>query len=518
MAEIRQIVLAGMTVDRDGLEDAKRILRNPDASATDIQSALTILEDLSPETIAASYARISRDPDRIPKLREKARQDVAQARKSYEAINFGLGHKSIAEHAVFNFDVMGISRLAVEAIEEKRLQSYTEKSQRYILLNGDFILPSELRGTPFESRFIELIERQNTFYNQNIGTLLAWHKTQDYAENFKSLGCADKPKKQEETLLGYAKEDARYVLSMATQAQLGLTVSARNLEALIAKLHSSGVEEFRAIGNDIFTEVDGIAPSIIKYTAATPYLAQTRPALREYVASLKEDLAIIPWARHTSERGDVRLFYPLQRDEAELAGIVFSASDACFELALGMVRSMDGTQRRELRNKADAYQEKHDPKLREYELGDRVAELTMSASAFAQMKRHRMNTLIAQSYDPTLGRTIPPSISGVGLHQKFTEIMDDADTLYSELVNQGMPQEIATYALTNAHRRSVLLDANNRQVHAFGAERLNLPAQWDIRNIARDYVALVQPTSPIMLEHVCGKDRFYDVKERARNG
>ena len=412
---------------------------------------------------------------------------------------------------------MGISRLAVEAIEEKRLQSYTEKSQRYIMLDGDFVLPKELIGTEFESAIIKNIEGQNAFYKKHIDTLLTWHRTQDYSENFTSLGCADKPKKQEETLLGYAKEDARYVLSMATQAQLGLTVSARNLETLISKLRSSRVEEFRAIGNDIFSEVDGIAPSIIKYTAATPYFMKTRSALREYVASLKEGLALIPWARHTSERGDVRLFYPLQRDEAELAGIVFSTSDVCFELALGMTRDMDAAQRRELRDKADAYQEKHDPKLREYELGDRVAELTMSASAFAQMKRHRMNTLITQGYDPTLGRTIPPSISGAGLEEQFTDIMDDADTLYGDLIDAGVGREIATYALTNAHRRAVLLDANNRQVHAFGTERLNLPAQWDIRQLAGDYVALVQPTSPIMLEHVCGKDRFYEMKERTRN-
>lgn len=45
-----------------------------------------------------------------------------------------MGHSSIAEHAVFNLDILGVSRLAVETIERFRLCSYTEKSQRYVRL------------------------------------------------------------------------------------------------------------------------------------------------------------------------------------------------------------------------------------------------------------------------------------------------------------------------------------------------------------------------------------------------
>ena len=52
-----------------------------------------------------------------------------------------MGHHSVAEHAVFNFDVIGISRLAMEELEKFRLCSYTEKSQRYITLDKDFVLP-----------------------------------------------------------------------------------------------------------------------------------------------------------------------------------------------------------------------------------------------------------------------------------------------------------------------------------------------------------------------------------------
>ena len=100
----------------------------------------------TPETLSAAYARISRSPLPIDQLRKKACQDVEKARKSNQKIIFEMGHHSVAEHAVFNFDIMGVSRLALEEIERFRLASYTEKSQRYVTLEGDLVLPRELRA------------------------------------------------------------------------------------------------------------------------------------------------------------------------------------------------------------------------------------------------------------------------------------------------------------------------------------------------------------------------------------
>ena len=37
-------------------------------------------------------------------------------------------------------------------------------------------------------------------------------------------------------LEGWAKEDARYAISMATETQLGMTINARNLELMLRRL------------------------------------------------------------------------------------------------------------------------------------------------------------------------------------------------------------------------------------------------------------------------------------------
>ena len=48
-------------------------------------------EDLTPEVISAAYARISRDPRPINEIRQSAREEVENSRKSNSTIIFKMG-------------------------------------------------------------------------------------------------------------------------------------------------------------------------------------------------------------------------------------------------------------------------------------------------------------------------------------------------------------------------------------------------------------------------------------------
>jgi thymidylate synthase ThyX len=152
-----KILLAGYNIDYETIQD--------------IEDALPELEELTPETIAAAYARISRNPKPVHELRAIARAEVEKARQSNRNIVFDMGHSSIAEHAVFNIDVLGVSRLLVEEIEKFRLCSYTEKSQRYVLLQDDFVIPREIQEAGLETLFTRMIREQNRCYHELYGRL-----------------------------------------------------------------------------------------------------------------------------------------------------------------------------------------------------------------------------------------------------------------------------------------------------------------------------------------------------------
>ncbi|MBW2991536.1 FAD-dependent thymidylate synthase, partial [Candidatus Woesearchaeota archaeon] len=266
-----EVKLAGMNVPVYILKDIKELRERIDESSrlrgSELLRILVELEELSeqftPEILSAAYARISRSPEDVNELVVEASQDVTKARKSNENIIYGMGHHSVADHAIFNFNITGVSRLAVESIEERRIAGYTEKSQRYITLDGDYVKPKEFSSEDLK-KFEELVEFQNDFYFRNNPKLFDYLKKKFSKEINKLEG--RKKKDYEKKLEGSAKEDARYSLCLATEAQLGCSYPGQTLELAIRKLKHGRLTEEREISKQLFDETVQYAPSLIQLT------------------------------------------------------------------------------------------------------------------------------------------------------------------------------------------------------------------------------------------------------------
>jgi flavin-dependent thymidylate synthase len=241
-----KVILAGYNVDSEVIEELRRL---PPPR-----------EDVTPETFSAAYARISRDPRPANELRAAARAEVERARRSNRNIIFKMGHHSVAEHAVFNFDLVGVSRLAIEEIEKFRLSSYTEKSQRYIKLGDDFVLAEEIRRAGKEDLFVETIRVQNALYHSLYGRLkpFVFNKNMRLSGNPKNHALLD----------GWAKEDARYAVSLSTEGQVGMTINGRNLELFLRRLVLNPLAELRELNRQMHALAKTVAPSIVLFTEA----------------------------------------------------------------------------------------------------------------------------------------------------------------------------------------------------------------------------------------------------------
>ena len=284
-------------------------------------------QDLTPETISAAYARISRSPKPVNELREIAREEVDKARQSNRNIVFEMGHSSVAEHAVFNIDVIGVSRLLVEEIEKFRLCSFTEKSQRYVLFNKDFVIPEEIRQANLTDLFISTVEAQNEYYHA------LYEKLRPYIFD-KHKALADNPANKS-LLEGWAKEDARYAISMATQTQLGMTINARNLELMLRRLAALPLAEANDYSEQLYAATKDIAPSLIRYTQATDYDKFVRLNLRRQATDL------LKYSTDSKKSAAVSLtsFTP-SADNKIAAALLFSSSEINYSKCLNMAGKM----------------------------------------------------------------------------------------------------------------------------------------------------------------------------------
>jgi flavin-dependent thymidylate synthase len=492
-----RVILAGLNLDIETMAEARSLLERS-AGQTDGELA-EALEEFSrrtvwsPETLSAAYARISRDPAPVPELRERARREVDSARKSNRTIIFGLGHSSVAEHAVFNFDILGASRLAMEAIEQHRLCSFTEKSQRYITVEDEGFVPREAEEAGLREPFSATMRAQFADYRDLYQALLK-RAGRDNPEAAGKRG-------GRRLLEGMAKEDARYALLLATPGQLGMTANARNIELMISRLAAHPLAELRHFALLLERSVSGIAPSLIKYTVGANHLAETQQELRSLA-----DRKLGRQAASHSPAPVVLLSCPDDGDERIAAALLFAAGGESYERCRAAARVMEQRDREELFRTSLRRLRSWDAVQRAFEEVHLTFELVISASCYAQLKRHRMATLIVQPYDPALGITVPPSVAEAGLEERLRQSAARAEALF-EMIS-GDAAKASAYALTNAHRRRMLFTCNVRELYHLARLRLDCHAQWDIRETAARMVELAAERLPLATMMACGKDGF----------
>ncbi|MEN8209748.1 MAG: FAD-dependent thymidylate synthase, partial [Candidatus Fermentibacteria bacterium] len=391
----------------------------------------------TPETLSASYARISRDPRPINVLRKEAAAEVEKARASNKCIIFDYGHGSVAEHAVFNFDILDVSRLAAEELQSFRLTSFTEKSQRYIRIGEDLTVPPELSGEAealLRGKASKLFHTYNKIYDGLRGRGLSKDR---------------------------AKEDARYVLPLATSCQMGMTVNARELELMVRRMSCHPFAEVRMIAAGLLELAMEAAPSLFLFlepTAMDAFAHSLSP-----VESCPQESVMLLDCDDDSKVGSL---------------LVQRNSGRSLDSAMKIWSELEGSGREELFMDAFSGLGIHDPLPRIWEFFRAEFQLVLSATAYAQLKRHRMCSRLVSVYDPILGVTVPGSISDAGLEDDFMKGISEAEEA------AGTMGKLYPYMLTNAHRRRAVLSVNGRELYHFSRLREDAHAQWDIREIA----------------------------------
>lgn len=474
-------------------------------------------DSLTPETLSAGYARVSRDPRSVTELRQEASRDVAKAKKSNRTIIFGMGHHSVAEHVYINFDVLNISRLAIEFLEGFRIgSSYTEKSQRYIIIGEDFVLPEEIAGTGYKEEFIDLITRQFGLYREAYPKLRAHvlDKNPDPSDKLE-MG----------RLEGLAKEDARYILSLATKAQVGTGFNCRTLEKLIREGTVHPLAEIRELSEKILGEVEDVAPSLLMLVIPEEFRRRFGDTLdNRFIENWRSDLA-----RASSEpfrlfgdtethlgfyRGpEVRLIdRGVDGEERVIASLLSQDRDIDDHYARLVARRLLNDEYEAVKFMKTAFKNlgEHDKLPRAFERAEMEFEVTMSSSCFAQMKRHRMMTILPKPYNPGLGLTIPESVKEIGFEERYRELLDESRVPHDLLQKRSAA---APYFLSNAHQRRVVIRVNARQLYNLSRFREDDHAQWDIRDKVKQMLDIARGVYPTIMMFSGGKSEFDDVRK-----
>jgi len=191
------------------------------------------------------------------------------------------------------------------------------------------------------------------------------------------------------------------------------------------------------------------------------------------------------------------------------ASLMHTANGLSYEKCREAAAKMTPEEKKRLFNSAWENMQFYDSMLREFEYVNLTYDIVLSSACFGQLKRHRMATITSQEYDPSLGVTVPDSIKEVGEEKRFREIAEKTEEVYHSINKHN--HVAASYVLTNAHRKRVLIRVNARELYHISRLREDAHAQWDINNVSREMTSRAKEVMPLTFALAGGKDRYNDI-------
>ncbi len=132
----------------------------------------------------------------------------------------------------------------------------------------------------------------------------------------------------------------------------------------------------------------------------------------------------------------------------------------------------------------------------------------ISRACSHQLVRHRMCSFTQRSQrycsENGFGFITPPTVP----KNTFSDEMGTISEWYETYDYLGVPNEDARYLLPNACATSLYLSCNLRELIHIANERLCAKAQWEIRDLVKQMVALVEPELQFMLVPKCKSGRI----------
>lgn len=120
-----------------------------------------------------------------------------------------------------------------------------------------------------------------------------------------------------------------------------------------------------------------------------------------------------------------------------------------------------------------------------------------------QLVRHRIASYSQQSQryvkEDAFEYIMPPTVAANAMaKERFEQLMVDIQKVYNELNELGIPREDARYVLPNATETKIVISMNVRTLYHFFELRCCMRAQWEIRNMAQQMLALAKQQSPLL--------------------
>lgn len=460
-------------------------------------------EKLSPMTIAAAMARLSRRGDdmRVTILDEFANH-IGKDAKLLKRVITAYGDDSVQQLIGQHVVVEGASNILTKKLEWGRLASYLEQSTRYIFFDKKdadgkyrYFVPSNLDDKT-KAMYIETMDKIFDLYSEMV------HAATSYVRDKSNVPKAEQDMAWQGATRAQACDAIRPVLPVATKSTVGIYASGQALESLIMHLMSDELLESRETGQKLLDHARQTIPTFLERAdkperggAAIAYRANTSKAVnklaKKYLpdnhADTSESVTLTSvWPRNELDLVPDMLYehsnLPLQELQTQVAEWTLKRKEQVFKTYMG-----------------ERLNRRHRPG-RALEKAHYSWDLVCDYGIFRDLQRHRMvDDLEWQLLTPRYGYDTPKLVEDAGLIEQFEQCFELSLKLHSALQAAKYDKE-AQYATLLGHRMRWKVTYNAREAFHLHELRTTPQGHPGYRKLVLEMHEKLAEAHPLMAE------------------
>ncbi len=460
-------------------------------------------EEISPITVAAAMARLSRRADdmRITILDEfsglgKGKKDEALLKRVITAYGDDSVQQLVGQHVV----VEGASNLLTKKLEWGRLAAYLEQSTRYIFFDQKdadgtykYVIPSTVTGST-RTKYVQVMDEIFDTYSSMVRELT------DYVRGNSSVPVSERDVAWKGATRAQACDAIRAALPVATKATVGIYASGQALESLIMHLLSDDLAESRETGQKLLEESRKVMGTFLERAdkpdrggAAIAYRSNTRGAVK----MLADEM--LPTS-HSTEQKSVDLISYWPKNELDLVpDMLYEHSDLSLRELQDAVSTWSYDEKETVYSAymGERLNRRHKPG-RALEKAHYSWDLVCDYGIFRDLQRHRMvDDLTWQQLTPRYGYEVPDLVEEADLTDRFQHCFDKSLELHSLLMAEGLEND-AQYATLLGHKMRWKVTYNARQAFHFHELRTTPHGHPGYRKLVKEMHDVMANKHPLL--------------------
>lgn len=484
----------------------RKILKRYFTTADSGIFCLTNMPEVVKGTLFSRYSRSDKSVRRLF-LDEFYDNDIEEgkAEEFYERVLLGYGDDSVAELGGVHIALEGISNIMAKLVEDARIGiSPLEKSTRYVYFDkkdakGNYLYyrPEAILKSKFGKEYIAVMDMLFDTYSHIVRTIVKELLKEKPPKNISPIAF-------KASCRAKACDVARYMLPMATRANVGLYGNGRAFEYLLIKLQSSPYPEAHELAVAMTEELRKVIPAFVKRAGndrGKMYAA--------YLETIREEMTEAATMQHKPIEGktenEVQLIdWNEDAEERVIAALLYPYATVSYDEVRTVVKKMSKKDREALLAKVTgARANRHHKSPRGFENAHYTVEVLSDIGAFRDVHRHRMLTQQRQAYTTDLGYTVPAELDAFPkLKKAYVDALDTAKALY-EKMRKTMPFE-AQYVVPFAYRIRYSFHMNLREAQHFTELRSIPQGHSSYRKIAQAVAKAIMEKHPLLGKYAFG--------------